>query len=206
MSFGKKALLNGKEFHDAAVDSKRGSSDSVLNGPGSVKADLIVNGGFESGSLTPGWDGEVPVAASGIGGITAYQGTYFLYLAEVGRDLAISQTLNTTVSGQSYDLQFFYYRDGNVPSDLKVYWDGTVVYSEVDSLEHGWQQHDITVVGTGHDTLMIAGRNDPGNDGIDNVSLNAIPSVPEPPALCLLGIGIVGVAGYAVRRRTSATA
>src|SRR5262249_5454325 len=73
--------------------------------------------------------------------------------------------------GQAYDLQFFFYSDGGTPSDLNVYWDGVLVYSELNPAFHTWQQHDITVIGTGSDTVTIAGRNDPTWHGIDDVSL-----------------------------------
>jgi hypothetical protein len=176
-----------------------------LSGSLTARADLLVNGGFESGSLSPGWGGGNSVEPSGTFGIPSHSGTYFLAFGSVGGDSVTSQTVSDTV-GQSYDLQFFYFRDGATPSDLNVRFDGVLIYSEVNSPAHGWVQHDFTVVGTGTDTVSFGARNDPAFDGLDDVSLNAIgAAVPEPTSAALLGIGIgfsfTGVCGWRLRKR-----
>jgi hypothetical protein len=138
---------------------------------------LILNGDFESGSLSPGWTGtgNNVVVTSGTYGIPAHGGNYYLSLGNSGSDAVTNQTVPTT-PGQVYNLEFFYFRhnDGG-PSDLNVYWDGTLVYSEANLPGHDWQQYDFSVTGTGSDTLSIAARNDPWWDGIDDVSLTASP-------------------------------
>jgi methionine-rich copper-binding protein CopC len=143
----------------------------------SISNNLIVNGGFENGST--GWDNNNGVSPSGFNGIPAHSGNFFLSLGAVGADAFTNQTV-TTVAGQTYNLEFFYYRDGGTPSDLNVYWNNTLVYTETNSAAHGWQQHDISVTGTGHDTLRIGGRNDPTWDGIDDVSLTSTGPGPAP--------------------------
>jgi hypothetical protein len=173
-------------------------------------ADLIINGGFESGSLTPGWTGGNSVSSSGAFGIPSHSGNFYLAFGAVGGDDRTSQTV-TDVVGQVYDLRFFYFRDGSTPSDLNVYFDaGPVftglhpVYSEVNSPAHPYVQHDILVTGTGQDTVTFGARNDPAFDGLDDVSLVAQASaVPEPAGLTLLGLSIAAAAGYQWRKRRS---
>lgn len=53
--------------------------------------------------------------------------------------------------------------------------------------------------------------NDPNVNGwdffVDNLQFNvALPSVPEPATLTMLGIGIAGIAGYGLLRRKPAPA
>lgn len=81
---------------------------------GARAGDLIVNGGFESGSLTPGWAGGNIVETSGTFGIPSNSGNFYLAFGAVGGDSNTFQTV-TDIPGQKYDLQFFYFRDAPRP-------------------------------------------------------------------------------------------
>jgi len=179
----------------------------VALGLGSTEAraqNLIVNGGFESGALAPGWTGGNGVTTVN-GSIVPHSGNFFLEFGAVGGDVSTSQIV-ATVLGQVYDLQFFYSRaNGGTPSDLNVYWNGGApIYSEVNSPVHGWVQYDFLVTGTGSDTLTFGARNDPTWDGLDDVSLTAVSAVPEPATWALIGVCTLGTGAFAAwnkRRR-----
>jgi MYXO-CTERM domain-containing protein len=182
----------------------------VVGGVGKAKAtNLLVNGGFETGDFT-GWtlggvqDGNTFVSNSPN---LPYSGNYAAQLGAVGGDNTLSQTFNT-VAGQTYDFQFFYLRDGGLPSDLHVFWNGTDIYDEVNSAAHDYQQHDFFVTATtASTTIEFDSRNDPSYDALDNVSVSeAVSAAPEPTTLTLAGLNALGLVGFAWWRRRKQTA
>jgi hypothetical protein len=168
---------------------------------------LIVNGGFEinggAGSPPTSWTisgGGNICEQAGFAGLSPHSGTWFLAMGNVGGDASISQAVTTT-AGMTYDLQFFYSSAGGNPNDLNVLWNGSTVYSEVNTPAQGYVQHDVFVIATGSDTVTFAGRNDPSWNGLDDVSLT-LAAVPEPATWAMLAITGIGAVGFtAVRRR-----
>jgi hypothetical protein len=63
---------------------------------------------------------------------------------------------------------------------------------------------DRPFTATGSSTVLQFGeRDDPDWIALDDVSVNAV-ATPEPARVIALGIGIVGMGGYALRRRRTA--
>lgn len=115
----------------------------------------------------------------------------------------LSQTVATTV-GQAYTLSFWYWQDPGTPNGLDVTWNGTSVFSQVDTdTAVAYAYVSATVVGTGSDTLMFTAYNDPAFTYVDDIALAA----PEPGtwALMLAGFGGLG-AVMRSRRRTAVVA
>ena len=191
-------------------------SNQVYAGP----TNLVVNGGFETGSFT-GWVDDTGGAPPGIvvvaegapvpgwccGTLTPYAGTYLAVLGANSADNTLSQTFTTTLAGQTYDLSFAFTSaaDALPIGDFTVLWDGKTLMSYVSTnpvsppVYPVWETPEFQVTGTGHDTLQFVSRQDPSWFGLDNVSLTVDP-VSEPNSLALCGIGLLGFLGACYRK------
>lgn len=174
---------------------------------GTAHADLVVNGGFETGDTT-GWvftpasnGSDFFIATNGSLDIPPYAGNYYAAFGAVGNlDDTITQTLATT-AGQSYTFSFALAHDStNNQNDFNASWNGTPVLALSNTASFGWTQYSFTEVATGSSTtISLAGRDVPAWYGLDNVSVVQGSPVPIPGALLLFGPGLVGLA--AIRRR-----
>jgi hypothetical protein len=172
-------------------------------------ANLVQNPGFETGDFTF-WtanstsDSPWFVTAFGptIGGFSASTGCTgdTCINGTSAQQASLSQTI-TTVSGQNYVLGFFFQTQGT-PNELKVLFGNTVAFDLVDTPGTGaLVAYSTTVAATSNSTtLTFLGRQDPGFDRLDDVSVNATgTSTPEPSTLLLVG-GLLPLAA-AFRRR-----
>lgn len=172
-----------------------------------AKADLITNGGFETGDFT-GWihGGNLGDTSVGSFPIAPNSGSFAAELGPIGSDGTLSQTI-TTVVGDVYQLNYFhiYALGDNTPDDWSVSFDGMLLQSEANvSTPQTWTQYtfDVTAVDTSA-TLLFAFRDDPSFQGLDDVSLvdlGPATSVPEPASLALLASGLIAL-GLITRRK-----
>jgi hypothetical protein len=188
---------------------------ALLSGwPGQAQADLILNGGFETGNFTDWTTNGAPslvVEPNGYAGIPSHSGDYDALFGSNGAfPGVISQTVADT-SGANYSLQMWLWSDGGgnnagTPNDeFKIAWNGTTISDMINIPAQPYTLLSLTVVGTGSDTLTLTGfdnGDNPGALGLDDVSLNpATAAAPEPSSLAVAGIGILGFIGEAWRRR-----
>ena len=170
----------------------------------SAYANIVVNGGFETGDFT-GWTvsaGATGVTTAGFDGFNPHSGTYFANLGNVGCCGSLSQTFST-IAGQTLTLDYFLAADGGTPSHFEADWNGVAIAGSVldNSASSGYIEHTFNVVATGSDTLRFLERNDPGYWAFDDISLNvASDRVPEPASLAVLGGGLLAL-GFSLRRR-----
>ncbi len=179
-----------------------------------ARAALVVNGDFETGSLS-GWTatGNVVAQATPFFGFNnSDYGSYFAVF-NAGNDAApngvLSQTISTVV-GTNYVLSFDYGANGHGQSmNASAYSDiGDALATELVFSNTAVRQGFLLNFAATSTGTTIRFTDNPSNNtidadgGVDNVSVTA--SVPEPGSLALLCFGAAGVVNARRRGRKAA--
>ncbi len=164
-----------------------------------VRAELVVNGGFETGDFT-GWGTQAAAAGSSFGvSATAHSGSSGVFFAAVSNEHDwIFQELPTE-AGKSYLLSFWVHNLALEGDSLLVYWEGneelnlTPVGTELEN----WVEitHPLQATMNGSE-LRFGGYDGPLVFDLDDISVTL---VPEPATAALLALG-----GLALLRRRTA--
>jgi hypothetical protein len=178
-----------------------GAVTALAVGSTAAKADLIVNGGFETGS-TSGWTVNATftdAAPSGFDDITAHSGNWYLALGDDAQSYPYG-TVSQTVSdhaGDMLSLSYWFASQDTTPNYFDAEWNGTVLTGS--ALTNvgvmGWTHYQFLVTATGSDTLTFREQNVGNFSALDDVSLSP---VPEPAALSLFGLAL---AAFGLKRR-----
>jgi hypothetical protein len=160
---------------------------------GSANANLLTNGDFSTGDIS-GW--------------TLSGGEYSTVEAGVFREFdnsgwaILSQDIFTN-SGVMYDISFDTFASQISGNDFAWAIDGGVL--NYITTTTSWVTNTGTFTGTGGNTnVAFYMATDPGTGTwrLDNISVTAGESVPEPNALALLGLGLAGIA-FSRKKKTT---
>lgn len=173
----------------------------VMAAAGTAHANLLKNGGFETGAFTH-WNVSdlnfVGVAGSGFDGYPAHSGAYFAAFGTAGSLGSIAQTFSDT-AGQTLTIDFWLAASDNL-NDFEVDFNGTPVFPLQSVGPQLYTEITETVTGTGSDTLKFLERDDLGYFALDDISVNPAAAVPEPSSLMLFGSGLLLALAFLRRR------
>lgn len=161
----------------------------------------MVNGGFETSSLS-GWTLTGSNCSTGVTAGAGHTGNYGLRSGPVAGTCSVSQSFATT-AGQQYTFSFWVQNlDGGVPNSFDARWDGASVYSTVNSPAFGFTQQLFTVTASAPiTTIAFVVQHDPSWYTLDDVSVSAVSTVPEPSTYALMAAGLLGIVAARGRRR-----
>jgi hypothetical protein len=171
---------------------------------GRASADLVVNGGFETGNFS-GWTTFGDTTFLDVVTFPVHSGNFAASMGPIGSIAGIFQNL-ATVAGQSYVIEFWLQSDGLTPNAFQFSWGGVLEENRTNIPSQGFTLETFTLTATSASTELRFGfRNDPGFLGFDDVSVNPVPvnAIPEPATLALAGLGALCLAPFARRKRAT---
>ena len=178
------------------------TSFSLLQSSPAQAANLITNGGFETGNFT-GWTNDGSQSVGITSPALSNNGTNVAYFGKVGSLGFISQTVATT-AGQNYQLSYQLYSDGQTPNEFQVQVDNNTLFDQINIAGQPFTTYNFNFVGTGSDTIKFGGRNDPTWLQLDNVAVNAIAATSVPEPFTVVGTLIGATAAIRMRKKLKA--
>jgi len=164
---------------------------TLCAGPALAQANIVVNGGFESGLAS--WTTASFFAQGFDYGIdnTAHSGTSAFFGGAIGELGFLRQTV-ATQAGVRYDVDFWLASDGFLPNQFQVAVNGVPLLNLDDIVVQPYSAGHASLVATsGPSALQFGFRNDSGLLHLDDVRVAAIP---EPAINLLMAAGLGALA------------
>ena len=175
------------------------SAAALLLAAASAQAQLVSNGGFETGDFS-GWT-VTGGAFTGIDALSAQTGSFGAFFGEASPGSSIAQNLNT-VTGGLYQVSFWLQLDDSAqPNSFSFSWNGvTQALSFNNAAAFDYTRFTAVVSAAGPVTALRFNLTNPQSFWLlDNVVVTA---VPEPQAWAL---GALGLLMIAVRKARAST-
>jgi len=164
--------------------------------PTLASANIVFNGGFESGDFT-GWILSGNPIPGNVDGSMPHSGQFAANLFAAGTPAFMEQQLTTT-PGSVYTLTYFLDSDGQTPNQFSAQVNGSTLFDQANIPVQPYTLYSFSFTATGASTdLKFGFRNDPGMFHLDDIAVDAIP---EPAVMFFL----IALAVLIFARRTAA--
>jgi hypothetical protein len=155
----------------------------------SAKANLIVNGGFETGAFD-GWTQTGNTSSTFVNG-EPHSGSQAAWFGAAGSLGGIFQVFATT-AGATYNFDFWLKNTGSY-SEAHAFWNNLEIFTRIDPGDFDYTHYQFTETATGTSTqIKFLFENNPSWYRLDDVNVSGVPDAGS--TFSFLGFALLGIA------------